>query len=342
MRVNILPDAGPTAGLGHLRRCLALAHALKLQGAAVTFLVPAGRSLAGRLTRAGFGVRPLPHDAPLAASGALPDADALVIDSYRLTPEEMAGLRPPAGILVCFDDLADHPLPADLVVNGALGAAALPYRGLRPRQRFLLGPRYLALAPSFAGTPPRPVRATVREVLITTGGSDPEGAAASLLAIASRVPGDFRISMVEGPLYPAASREAVRRLAAEYRDRIRIVRPRNPRHAMHRADLAIAGGGVTLYELAALGTPTLAVELAANQAVNLAGLSQAGVIAWAGATEDTHFAVKFESLLKELLADREWRHAMSRAGQALVDGRGAERLARQVLELASRRDRAAG
>ena len=102
---------------------------------------------------------------------------------------------------------------------------------------------------------------------------------------------------------------------------------------MARADLAVTGGGQTTYELAASGTPAVAIRLVGNQTGNLKGLSACGVLEWVDGVDDADLHEKVQAAIVRLGGDPLAREAMSRAGRALVDGQGAARVARAVLEI---------
>jgi spore coat polysaccharide biosynthesis predicted glycosyltransferase SpsG len=102
---------------------------------------------------------------------------------------------------------------------------------------------------------------------------------------------------------------------------------------MLAADLALCGGGQTTYELAATGTPAIAVRTAENQTVNLNGLSAAGSLIWAGNANDADLESKVTCELATLAGDAVRRAAMSRQGRMLVDGQGAARVTKSILSL---------
>jgi spore coat polysaccharide biosynthesis predicted glycosyltransferase SpsG len=107
--------------------------------------------------------------------------------------------------------------------------------------------------------------------------------------------------------------------------------PPDVRGLMLGADVALCAGGQTTYELAATGTPAIAVQVAANQAGNLRGLEAAGALVWAGSVEDADLGDRVMAALAALAGDGARRAAMSRAGRALVDGKGIERVAEALL-----------
>lgn len=93
--------------------------------------------------------------------------------------------------------------------------------------------------------------------------------------------------------------------------------------AVAGADVAVTAAGLTPYELACAGVPTVAVGIAANQARVVRGLSAAG----AAVTLDAASGLDESELRAALgrLGDDAERARLARAGPALVDGYGAFR-----------------
>ena len=103
---------------------------------------------------------------------------------------------------------------------------------------------------------------------------------------------------------------------------------------MKKCDLAISAGGSTLYELCACGTPTIQYTLADNQLGAARAFSEQGLIPWAGDIRtdmEESFRV-IEREMERLSAPGEWE-ARTAALQRVVDGRGAGRIARALLEI---------
>ena len=94
------------------------------------------------------------EDEPAEIGAAIGGEAALVVgDHYGLGADWFAGMRGrvPGAALMAIDDLADRPLPVDLVLNQNLGASAEAYASLvPPGARILAGPAYALLRPEFA------------------------------------------------------------------------------------------------------------------------------------------------------------------------------------------------
>jgi len=330
-RVAIRTEGGPAVGLGHVRRCLSLADALAARGAAVTFLVN-GDGIPETITAEGHAAQRISvdHDlaATLAALGRL-DAHAVVADAYRFDAEYVRALRNDRRVTAI---ISDHPgdVPVDVVINNTAGSEAWPYRGL-PETRYLCGPRYVLLRSAFAAEPSRTYSVTTRRVLITVGGSDPHELTRRLVAWTRQALPDAALDVVIGPFFVENHRLEADGLVTPHRT------PSDMRRLMLSVDLAISGGGQTLYELAATATPTLAVVLADNQRENVAQLAAAGVLVAAGRHDDPDLEERLRAEMRRLAGDPARRAALGSAGRRLVDGRGAERVADALLELIAKR-----
>jgi UDP-2,4-diacetamido-2,4,6-trideoxy-beta-L-altropyranose hydrolase len=332
--IAFVTEGGPTIGLGHLSRCAALCRAAAADGARASFLVPEHVRMAPLLhgVRAEVLQSPWPVD-PAGARATLAGLapDVIVVDSYAASPHFLDSLRAMA-LVVAVDDMADRPLPVDVVVNGGAGAETLSY-DRRPGTTYLLGPRYALLDPAYAAMPRRAATDRVRRVLVCLGGGRQVNAAVTALAAVDRVLDGCVVDLTAGASgspdweLDGAARE-MRNLAVIHRDRFGL------RELMLRADVAVSGAGVTLSELAATATPMVAIALADNQCPNFQAFTKAGVALGAGAAGDPDLSDAIEASVKRLAGDGALRAAMGARGRVLVDGQGATRVARQIAHAA--------
>jgi spore coat polysaccharide biosynthesis predicted glycosyltransferase SpsG len=328
MKALFFAEGGPGVGLGHLRRCAALAEGMERAGWECRFLAR-DAAAADWLGRRGLALAP---SSP-ASAGRLPDADyacdAFIVDSYAATNEEIvAKAKDASGIVLAFDDHMNRHLCADVVLNAGVLAPELDWPG---RVERLLGPRYQPLADDCR--PPataRPVRPLVSRVLVTLGGSGRAAELERVVAAVRRVLPGSAVSCVVGPFA-----EEPARLADD--PSVALVRaPESLVPLMRDCDLAVAASGQTLFELAATGTPTVCFAVAENQRENLRGMERAGCVLSAGGAADPDF----ESVLSDRLAQAvapAVRRRLAAAGPRLVDGRGADRVAEALASLLSRR-----
>lgn len=334
-------DGGPNEGLGHLQRCLSLAEALRRQGMTVLFLAQELVDVRARVDAAGFTFLPSSWDASNAggsrdrdgvmAAASVHGCECVILDSYHIDNEYISAIRHAGFITIVIDDIAAHPFAAHLVVNGAAGSETIPYRSSAGDTIFLLGPKYVPLHTAFLDAPARVPSPTVNRILVTVGGADAGQALHTILRAVDTVPAPFSVTAVIGPF---AELHALEPVPGDYRHHLTLARaPRHLRDLMTEADLAVSAGGQTLYELAACGLPTVAVQLHDNQTFNVRGLAAAGIVRDGGCVADSDFESGLSQMVTDLIGDGGQRARMSEDGRSLVDGRGAVRVAEAVAAL---------
>jgi len=334
--VAIRTDYGATTGYGHLRRCLTLAQSLRSLGADACFFLSAD---SGTSAPPGgmHGFAAVEVDASdsvdlgstiegIRGSGAR----ALVVDSYRVRPEALS--RPEVPRVALVDHVPDSPLPVDILVNGSIDAADAAVPAL-PSTRVLLGPTYMLLRAEFSRQSARDIPPEIRRVLVTTGGSDVSNLSVTFVQCVRETLSDAAVDVIVGPYFEA---DTVAELERASNADHNIVLHRNPpdiRAIMLACDVALTGGGQTTYELAATGMPAIAVSVADNQAANLHGLVARGALLWAGAVGDPGLPARCRAALRALAQSCGARRDMSLAASTVVDGRGADRVAAEILKL---------
>jgi UDP-2,4-diacetamido-2,4,6-trideoxy-beta-L-altropyranose hydrolase len=332
MRVLIRADGGASIGLGHLTRCLALAVRLRARGAEVVFVTsPADPAVLDKIRGAGCLVEPLPKDcdedaavAFLLAVAAKRGAPLIVVDSYRIELKHQVAIKGAGLKLLAVDDFGTGRFAADFVFNPNLTARAENY-SVDAGARLLLGPAYALLRPEFLEAAGRPAAPSPDpRILITMGGSDPSGLTREAWKILDAAPGAFALDLLVGAAYPEAGALARDVAAARHATVVHHDPPDVP-GLMRRATLAVSAAGSTCWELACLGVPSIVLVTADNQKGVAEGLVKSGFAVCPGGIS----AAAKEAAA--LLTNQARLKAMSAAGKALVDGRGAERVAEAVL-----------
>lgn len=334
--IAIRVDGCPQTGLGHVGRCLALAHAFRQQSWSVFFILRGEESAGNLVAQHGFPHARIDSQRDLEQTSQIllqKQIAALVVDSYQIDRAYLERIRASAALLVVIDDMGFHPGPADVILNATAGAASLAYPAL-PYARLLVGPQYALLAPQFALKPPPHYRAKVQRVLITIGGSDPLDLTPSLIKWVHRALPDAAKDMVVGPFF-RKSQEIHDAIPANGSRFHLHYAPAELRGFMLEADLAVSGGGQTASELAATATPAVAICFAENQLRHLRELERAGTLVVAGQATDPELESSLVGRLKELSEDPERRRRMGQRGQEVMDGRGAARAANEILSLVS-------
>lgn len=256
------------------------------------------------------GLGYLPDLVPSGGGGV--DADVVVVDSYRYRVDEPGHYR--ARVLAAVDDLG-RDLGCDVVVDPNPGAAPEIHRAAR---RALVGPAYALVDPALADLATRPVHERVETALVASGAHDPGLAGPRMAAALAELLPAVEVRLAVGPWTQARPPDGV--VAVRTESGLGPV--------LADADLVLTGAGVTLVEALALGRPSVAVVLADNQLQAALGVEKAGAALRADVSDAPRIAA-------ELAHDLARRRALSAAARALVDGQGADRVARVLLELAA-------
>lgn len=335
--VGIRADGNTEIGLGHLMRCLSLALALRKKDIPVIFIT-AEEDGGEILSEAGFKQVVLHSD----YRNMLPECDKLekileeydvgllIVDSYRAKPEYFRRVRSRVPV-VRFEEEPEEEYPADGVINYNIYAGELPYDRYYGRKvRRYLGSRYAPVRPEFRG-PAVPVREKVEKILILMGGSDQYNISGALL---ERIAGFYadrfsgvRFETVSGIFNP--NREKLEQLARNNTGISVRFGVEDMASLMRQCDLAIAAAGSTMYELSALGIPTVCCYYVKNQKKIAEGFSRVTGVMNAG--NYTEMPEKIMDLMigeiLKLMENRDLRKAVAASMRKVTDGMGAERLA---------------
>jgi UDP-2,4-diacetamido-2,4,6-trideoxy-beta-L-altropyranose hydrolase len=340
MNIAIRADASAAIGLGHVKRCLALAEALRERGASVAFFWRTiDADCAALITALGFASHafasaPVDNedddaDAFLAASRTFAP-QVVLADHYGLgAPWHQAVRRGSGARLAAIDDLGDRPMAVDLLVdhNFAVDHRA-KHRHLPADTRLLGGPPFALLSPGYANAARHQLSETVRSIGIFMGGADEVNLSELVLAVVREQPAfGGLVEIATTSVNPNLVRL---RRAAESRPGTRItLDQRDLATFFARHDLHLGAGGGATWERCCIGAPTLAMLAAPNQRQVLLPLQQLGVVRVVAADPPTPSDIA--PALHELIADAALRRALSTRAQALVDGRGASRVAHHLL-----------
>ncbi len=345
-------DASVQIGTGHVMRCLALADALQARGAQCDFICrPHAGNLLDLIDSHGHKAIALPapeenyrpsHGSAYAAwlgtdwavdaeqtrqalSGQ--SVDWLVVDHYSLDQQWEHALRPHCRRLMVTDDLADRPHDCDLLLDQNLGRNEQDYAGLLPAcTRILIGPKYALLRPEFAQWRPysleRRASGELKKLLITMGGMDKDNATGQVLEALKicTLPSDLRIDVVMGAHAPWLDR--VQNIAATMPWKVDVlVDVKNMAKLMAESDLAICSLGMTTWERAAVGLPSLIKVIAENQTVVAEIICAIG----AGiALDESMLCNQIKTLSFGLL------NSMSRNAAKITDGNGLRRVLEEM------------
>jgi spore coat polysaccharide biosynthesis predicted glycosyltransferase SpsG len=193
----------------------------------------------------------------------------------------------------------------------------------------LLGTKYILLRREFGRVKPR---ATAKEIatrmLITFGGSDPDGLTEKALEVVETDMADLSVTAVIGSANPRAP--ALQQKASSPGVTV-LVDPPNMPELMVQSDVAVIIAGGTLWELLYCGCPVLSYARNSLQRGVISKLAHAGAV-WDLGPVAQFAADDLRSAIRKVAGSHALRERMRAAGRSIVDADGAARVVRRMLE----------
>lgn len=329
MKALMRADGGGNQnGMGHLSRCIAIADALQKLQIHSLFVSRDFAPGIQFIKQAGYPVVTLPtacsQDEDLAILlNHTQDMDLIVIDSHSLDSSYFIKLKEhSSAFLATLDDEMDRYLPVDALIGNAY-ASPSNYSNLttHPTDLFL-GPKYIPLRKMFQNLPDPEITNDLRRVLITMGGEDPNNCTQLLLEVLSQYPKTLEIDLLIGPAY-AHREELVKAMTSsphqcQIKENIKDIA-----HLFQQYDVALTAAGVTLWELMASGIPSVIIQTANNQRYVFEYAKKNSLGPLLSSTEKLIQAI-------QQIEPISIREKLSKHGQELIDGLGAERIAKNL------------
>lgn len=338
--IYIRADANLKVGMGHIMRCLSIADAFYSVGINSTFIL-ADDGVESLVISRGYQVVILHSDyehmeteLPLWESQSVKTTDYIIIDSYFVSDYYLCELKRKIinGKLIYIDDLAAFPYSVDILVNYNVYGIHLDYTLLYTTvnlgiPQLILGPNYAPLRSMFKGLSKKVQPKKVKNILISTGGSDLLHLA---LSIVKAKPDNYSYHVLIGALNN--DKEEIEKLAGE-----NIILHENVtdmKALIEGADIAVSAAGSTLYEICACGVPLITYVSADNQILGAEAFSNLGLAVNLGDMRtEKLLAKKILAAVEKLSNDYEKRCRVGIRMQEMIDGFGADRMVREIVDL---------
>lgn len=325
-RIVIRVDGSHQVGMGHVYRMVNLAETLAEAGAeSVTFCGRADEGVRTWLEKSNFNVEILSDSGEtipgLKSCLRACRANLLINDILDTEVDYMAAIRLDGCPVVNFDDGGPGRHLADCRIN------ALPSKMLPEEQgeHLYQGPKYLLLGEEFSfAAEGRTYNNPLATLLVTLGGSDTYGNTLAVISALQQLDSLPEVTIVAGPAFK--HHNGLSGLIDG--DERFVVHSSVPSMAefMQRHDMAIVGGGITLFEAAACALPTLSIASEDFERLNIQWAEDKGITRFAAGGQPADVNAIGAAARSLLAKVHEQRH-MSKMGPQVVDGRGRERIA---------------
>jgi UDP-2,4-diacetamido-2,4,6-trideoxy-beta-L-altropyranose hydrolase len=333
-------DGSRTIGSGHIVRCAALASVLKRDGNDTCFICRnAAGGLGEWLQAQGFSVRScvVPggwsqiQDAELTLAALEGESfDWIVVDHYELGLEWEHAMTPAGARILAIDDIG-RPHECDILLDQNYpNSIHAKYKNNVPDHcTRLLGPAFSLVRSAFGSLRTRSLarpRDRISSILVFMGGGDLRNETSKAVeGIGNACVPSLTINVVVGNSNPHVG------IVASLVDRMRNARlhvqTSQMAELMASADIAICAGGTTTWERCVLGLPAFTTILADNQVPIVHAMAASGVdqpLGWHHELSADDYARALATFDIRLLPE------MSTRASKICDGRGAERVSRQL------------
>jgi len=349
-------DGDGRIGSGHASRCLALGEAAGRRGLHPVFVarsLPEG--LETRMARAGDVVRvpdigweaearKIDDDFDLAACvGIVLDVTTpYALEEIEAFRTYTHGLGTRCGVTV-LDGLPPQTLYDKIETYDAV---VIPYATFDAEGRSeshgrirMVGPEYFICGHAYAGDQDesRPFLEAGTRVLVTMGGADPCRLTQKAINALERLERTLDVRVVVGPSFSEPLMDGIQASVSTGHHQYQIVEaPDTLAPHMRWCDIAVGATGLTKYELALTGTPSILLSIDEAHATINRPFEARLTSQHLGEYKD----VSTEALggaVEKLLSDVQARQRMAEAGMQLVDGLGATRVLEEIEGIAARR-----
>lgn len=332
----IRTDMNSTIAAGHIMRCLSIADALRELGEKTIFII-ADMQAKELLESRGYDYIVLNTswnelEEELTILKKLIKEHrikTILIDSYQVTFRYLEELTKWTKT-VYIDDLYAFVYPVNEVICYANYAHKFLYENENQDIKVYRGTKYVPLRKEFWNCEKKQISDLVKNLLLLSGGSDPYDILGGILEELDR--GKYQNIDVICGVYNSN----YYKLCKKYADKRNISIHRGVSDMigfMKKADLAVSAGGTTLYELCACGTPTISYAFADNQLDNVRKFAEDRIIDYAGDARVDDVVKRVHMLIEVYESDWESRQNRSEKMQELVDGKGALRIAEQIINV---------
>ena len=332
--IGIRVDMNPIIATGHIMRCLSIADAITELEKKVVFIAADDYS-ADLIKQRGYELivlgtnwQNMEEELPLLQKWIREcNISKILVDSYQVTAGYLQNLKEWAQITY-IDDLDSFAYPVDQLICYANYYNIFSYGKKEERDGYYLGMKYVPLRRAFQNCPAKTISERVRKVLLLSGGSDSYGILERMVDVLKDKT-DIVLTVICGSFYPDFERLTDK--YKEYNNLVFCKNVTNIEEYMKDVDLAVSAGGTTLYELCAVGTPTISYSFVDNQLYTVEQFDKDGLIEYAGDVRKEDIFGKVAELFEKYDSDKCLREERSIKMQQMVDGNGAKRIAKAIV-----------
>jgi spore coat polysaccharide biosynthesis predicted glycosyltransferase SpsG/RimJ/RimL family protein N-acetyltransferase len=317
MKVAIITEGLQGTGYGHLTRCLSVYQAFEEKGILPLYIANCDEKGKSFVSDANLIQLDWVNDNEKLIA-LIKDFDIAIIDSYLAPIETYTEISNAVNKAAYFDDYMRLDYPAGFLVNGAVGAENLPYKK-NDKHKLLIGIDYSPLRKAFWDVKiPSYKKDKIKNVFINFGGQDNKNLTNKILKYLLKEFPSLKYKVV----YGIKPDESYKNDSIDY---YYGLTDEEMLKLMLECDLAVTAAGQTIYELARVGIPTIAIGTADNQEYNLSGWVKRGFLKTELWADQNDLLDKLKIRLDELIV------TLTTKKKVFCDGQGVRRILNHLL-----------
>ena len=228
--------------------------------------------------------------------------------------------------VILLDDLGNKTINSKILINGSIVKKYHYYNLNKKNSRIYLGPEYMMIRKEFFDLREKllNLNKTINKILLIFGGEDDQDIIRKIIPFFYDK--KYQISIIVGRNY--AYIEELNDMTLEFSNISINISPENIAELFTQQDLVISSSGITSYELATLGIPTIFVPVVEHQEPTAAEFSKKGFGINYGRWDSDfkrleNTIIQMESLVK--------RKKMYNDGRKIIDGEGISRVLKIII-----------
>ena len=321
-------------GMGHVYRMLSLATQLRNDGHSIRFLMPAWENGTNKVVQNNYEIGEINvnefenEDAyrkqlDIYSNNSI--FDCIIVDALNVSENIMNLFSNYSKLLVSLDHTGSGRLYSDILVNVLYEASpklqdSIEYNGFE----------YLIIDNHYNQFNKRnkQIEKTIQKILITQGGSDTYGIIPKIITDLNGLSYKGECVVLIGPAFE-------HRQELEYaieNSNLKITMQndiKDPWSLFYGVDMAITGGGNTLFELLCVGTPCITLTGENKELETMTKLKEFTIMF--GLYDGIHKS-KIRDAVHDLIKNYDKRMEMSTKGKQAIDGVGTKRLVELIYQ----------
>lgn len=320
-------------GFGHVMRCIHLAKEFSKNGFKSIFIMKNFTEIVNKVRENNIEVNTIPIDIEsndelnmLKEFFTNNKLNAMILDKWNLEQEYLDMIKKETSNLIVVNDYGKLDLRDLFIINVNDN---LNYKN-EIQTLSCIGLSYAIISDDLFNyrNTERNVNNKVKTVIISMGGSDPNRLTMKVIEFINKCEGQYKIITILGPGYKCI--EDINKICSESKHNIDIESdPKSIGKLFIQGDLAVISGGVTKFETAFLGIPSIVLcqNIDEDMVTRLFEKHKTLINLGVGSN------VKFEEFLRVfslLTSDFDLRYEMSLNGKRLIDGLGKKRIVERI------------